>query len=146
MSTDIVRLPIHDYDALGKLVKTWALKEDRVNNGKAYLPQPKTLHEFCTMLVNANATSHDAIKIWLNSFQGTMTDFEMVQSTPNKLVVRLPMAEMLRQMESNLGEGYNYPLAYFYSPRFFSNAPQHVTNPIKANNERVGDCTISQCD
>ena len=141
----IQRLEIYDFEVLGRLIKTWALGEDRVQNGGKYLPAPTTLKRFIRMLVASGATTQAAVDTWLASFGGTMVSFKMVQSTPQKLVVRLPMAQMVRDMEARLALGGSYPLPPFYSEDFFKDEPQIDRDLARQHNERIGDYTIAQC-
>ncbi|MEJ1157904.1 hypothetical protein [Prosthecomicrobium sp. N25] len=143
------RLEITNYEQLGKLTKTWALKQDRVQNGGVYLPKPKTLEEFLAMLVKAGATTKANCDAWLASFQGKMKKIRFVQSTESTLVVRLPMARMLKESEKWLEEGGYYKLPGFYSPDFFDGAPEEPKQgpgeAMRLHAERIGDYTIAQC-
>jgi hypothetical protein len=141
------RLEITDYAQLGKLTKTWALKKDRVNNGHTYLPKPKTIEAFCDMLVKAEVTTAAACKAWLDSFEGSMKSIRFVQSTEATLVIRLPMARMVKESEEALKNGWYYKIPGFYSKDFFGGAPEKpdMTDPSRLHAERIGDYTIAQC-
>ncbi|WP_163104035.1 hypothetical protein, partial [Acinetobacter baumannii] len=69
---------------------------------------------FTTMLVQAGATTQAAVDEWLASFEGTMRKISFVQSTPDELVIRLPMRQMLLDTEKQLDTpGFYYPFPPF---------------------------------
>lgn len=142
----IKRLKITDYEALGLLVKTWATGEIRLDRPGKFLPVPATIAEFTTMLVQAGATTQAAVDEWLASFEGTMRKISFVQSTPEELVIRLPMRQMLLDTEKQLETpGFYYPFPPFYSVDFFAGAPEVITDQWRSHAERIGDYTIAQC-
>jgi hypothetical protein len=143
------RLTISSYASMGKLIKTWALGEDRVKNGGVYLPKPRTLDEFCRMLKDANAAQEADIKAWRDSFGPQFKKIKFMQTTPDTLCMRLPMKEMVVAKEAELKAGKAYSLPAFYGPGFFSGAAQKAPSPaaaaLDAHDERVGDYSIAQC-
>jgi hypothetical protein len=146
---DFHPLVITDYVQLGKLFKTWALKEDRVLNGKTYLPQPTSVASFCVMLISSEATTLPNTEAWLASFNGELTDIEFVQTTSKRLSLRLPMKEMLENREAGFATGDAYVPPDFYSEMFFNglppSAPATSQKTLDAHNARVGDYCIAQC-
>lgn len=146
------RLEISNWEALGLLIKTWATNEDRLKiEGKQFLPKPASIAAFCVMLVDANVTNQEAIDRWLAAFGGTLNSLSFVQSTPYHLYIRLPMEQMLLEMEQKIQnsiEGqtpFDYPLPLFYSHHIFDGVAPNVTEPMKVHAERIGDYTIAQC-
>ncbi|QCI67605.1 hypothetical protein [Phreatobacter stygius] len=142
----IKRLKITNYEALGLLVKTWATGENRLDKPGRFLPIPKTIAEFTGMLVHSGATTQLAVDEWLASFDGSMKRITFVQSTPEELVIRLPMRKMLEDTEKQIDmPGFYYPLPAFYSVDFFAGAPESINDYWRTHAERIGDYTIAQC-
>jgi hypothetical protein len=160
-------LKINDYEQLGKLIKTWALSEDRIlatdkdktiiknaNNGQLvpieeFLPYPAdNFNRFCDLLVKSGAVLRAHMDEWrLHGPQHQTVKF--VQTTDNTLYIRLPMAQMVREREAGFKTGTDYPLPPFYSDTFFAGAqfvdPPTLDKKEKAHRKRIGDYTLSQC-
>ena len=145
MAQPFIPLKISNYQALGKLIKTWATGVSRFTPAGSYLPRPATIDAFCKMLVKSKAAKAADVTAWRKSFGGTLGDIEFVQTTRHKLYIRLPMIEMLLYREEQIGEGYAYSLPAFYSADFFAGAKEVIKDPMKGHDERVGDYSIAQC-
>lgn len=145
--SQFIRLEISNYEALGKLIKSWALGVDRVGNGP--YPQPASVDEYKAQLVRSGAATQDAVDAWYESYGGQLKNVKFVQSTPDTLYLRLPMVAMVKAREEGFVAGEDYLLPDFYSTDFFGNAPQvpPTTEAAKmtAHNQRVGDYSIAQC-
>jgi hypothetical protein len=146
----IERLEVTNWEAMGLLIKTWATNTDRIKNGKTFLPKPTTVEGFCDMLVDAKATGRQAVDRWLASFGGSMKTVSFVQSTPEHLVVRLPMEQMLLDTEDAIsktppGVPFAYPLPEIYSSHAFEGRQPRITDAMKFHAMRIGDYTIAQC-
>jgi hypothetical protein len=122
----IPRIEVADYIELGKLVAEWS-------TGKRVPPtNPAELKE----QLRGIAEVPDRI-----------TEVEVVQGTLQKLVIRLPVREMVEQsldlMDDPMGEG-SYPFPQFYSD-YYSPGFGPVLTPRDILYARVGDYTIAQC-
>jgi hypothetical protein len=122
----IPRIEVADYIELGKLVAEWSI-------GKRKPPtNPTELKE----QLRGIADVPDRI-----------TEVEVVQGTLSKLVIRLPVREMVDQslefMDDPMGEG-SYPFPQFYAD-YYSPGFGPVLTPRDILYARVGDYTIAQC-
>lgn len=119
----ITRVVISDYAAMGRQVLKWAESEDA---------RPKTIDEIKEQLADI-ADVPDRIK-----------HIEFVQSTLERLVIRLPPIEMalegLARVE-NLGPADDYREPRFYKDKILGG---DVGN-LEFFFSRVGDYTIAQC-
>lgn len=123
-SKPIPRIEISDYAAMGRKVLEWAeaSPEDR----------PRTVDQLKIELENI-ATVPDRIK-----------ELEFVQSTLEKLVLRLPPLEMAQEgleRVGNLEPNGDYREPRFYKDKILSG---EVGN-LEFFFSRVGDYTIAQC-
>lgn len=119
----ITRVEIADYAAMGRKVLEWAASETS---------RPTTVAQLKEQLADI-ATVPDRIK-----------DIEFVQSTLEKLYIRLPpldMAEEGRRRAENLGAAGGYDEPRFYRDRILGG---DVGN-LEYFFSRVGDYTIAQC-
>ena len=119
----ISRVEIADYAAMGRKVLEWAASENS---------RPTSAAQFREQLAKI-ADVPDRIK-----------DVEFVQSTLEKLYIRLPpveMAEEGRRRAENLGAVGHYDEPRFYRDRILSG---DVGN-LEYFFSRVGDYTIAQC-
>lgn len=122
-SKPIPRIEVSDYAAMGRKVLEWAASaKDR----------PKTADELKAQLENI-ATVPDRIK-----------HVEFVQSTLEKLVLRLPPLEMAQEGLERVGKlGLN---GDYQEPRFYKD---RILGGEIGNLEyffsRIGDYTIAQC-
>ena len=122
----IPRIEVGDFIELGKLVTEWATGRRE---------PPRTPDELKEQL-RGIAEVPDRI-----------TEVEVVQGTLQKLVIRLPVREMVEQsleiMEDPMNEG-SYPFPQFYAD-FYSPGFGPVLTPRDMLYARVGDYTIAQC-
>jgi hypothetical protein len=122
----IPRIEVADYIELGKLVAEWATGRRAPPTNPAELKSQ----------LNGIAVVPDRI-----------TEVEVVQGTLKKLVIRLPVREMVEQslqvMEDPMAEG-SYPFPQFYSD-YYSPGFGPVLTPRDILYARVGDYTIAQC-
>ena len=119
----ITRIEISDYAAMGRKVLEWASSEDA---------RPETVAELKTQLAEI-ADVPDRIK-----------HVEFVQSTLERLVIRLPPVEMAQEgleRAANLGQDGNYQEPAFYRDRILGG---DIGN-LEYFFSRVGDYTIAQC-
>ena len=122
-SKPITRVEIADYAAMGRKVFEWAKSEES---------RPKTVEDLKAQL-DEIATVPDRIK-----------EIEFVQSTLEKLYLRLPpvdMAEEGRRRAEGLESGGAYDEPRFYRDRILGG---DVGN-LEYFFSRVGDYTIAQC-
>ncbi len=122
----IPRIEVADYIEMGRLVAQWATEPDT---------WPKDVDELKTQL-DGIAVVPDRIKT-----------VEIVQSTLDHLILRLPVKEMieesLERMSDPMGDG-TYPLPQFYSDHYRPGFGPVMT-PLDTLLARVGDYTIAQC-
>jgi hypothetical protein len=122
----IPRIEVGDYIEMGRLVAQWATDP---------ATRPKDLAAFKQQL-DGIATVPDRIK-----------SVEIVQSTLDHLVLRLPVKEMieesLERMTDPMGDG-QYPLPQFYADHYRPGFGPVMT-PLDTLLARVGDYTIAQC-
>lgn len=122
-TTPITRVEISDYAAFGRKVVEWATDP---------ATRPKDLAAF-KQQISDFATVPERI-----------TDFEIVQSTLEKLYIRLPPAEMAKEglaRVQGLGPDDAYKEPRFYKDKIVSD---DVGN-LEFFFSRVGDYTIAQC-
>lgn len=122
-SKPIPRIEVSDYAAMGRKVLEWAASDK---------DRPATVDEFKTQLENI-ATVPDRIK-----------HVEFVQSTLDRLVLRLPPLEMAQEGLERVGK--LEPNADYQEPRFYKD---RILGGEIGNLEyffsRIGDYTIAQC-
>jgi len=119
----ISRVEIADYAAMGRKVLEWAESEKS---------RPKDISAFKKQLLDI-ATVPDRIK-----------HIEFVQSTLERLVIRLPPVDMAKEgleRAEKLGSDGNYDEPRFYKDRILGG---DVGN-LEYFFSRVGDYTIAQC-
>jgi hypothetical protein len=135
------RMRVANWDRWGKLVKSWATGENRLEDGNSY-PIPRSLEEFkaqCAM-AQVGATIPPEIKA-----------FAVMQYDPNTLVLRLPPKARVEASEQSIRAGHgSYPLPEFYGPAFaqaYGAQPNFRTidEVLAFNDMRVGDYTIAYC-
>ncbi|MBL8835966.1 MAG: hypothetical protein JNL66_06950 [Alphaproteobacteria bacterium] len=141
-SDRIERIEITNFEAWGKLVKSWATGKNyfapKKYKGGDSLPVPGTLQELKQQCSWANV----GIKI-----PERVKAVQFVQSNLETLLLRLPQPDMVRESEQAIQERPDgYPLPDFYS-EVFGAAEPHLTkeNVLKFHAWRVGDYTIAQC-
>jgi hypothetical protein len=122
----IPRIEVADFIEMGKLIAEWTFNPDR---------RPKDAADFREQL-RGIAEVPDRIE-----------EIEVVQGTLKKLVIRLPVPEMLAQglqaTDDPMAEG-SYPFPYFYSD-YYSPGFGPIMTPRDVLYARVGDYTIAQC-
>lgn len=119
----IPRIEISDYAAMGRKVVEWAGEEKK---------RPRNVDQLKTQLKDI-ATVPDRIK-----------HVEFVQSTLEKLVLRLPPPEMAKEgleRVGNLEPGSDYLEPRFYKDRLLGG---EIGN-LEYFFSRIGDYTIAQC-
>ena len=122
----IPRIDVADYIEMGRLVAQWTVDPDT---------RPATVAELAEQL--------DGIAV----VPGRIREVEFVQGTLEKLVLRLPVPEMLEEsldvMTDPMGDG-RYPLPQFYADHYQPGFGPVMT-PLDILLARVGDYTIAQC-
>jgi hypothetical protein len=122
----IPRIEVADYIEMGRLVAQWATDP---------ATRPETVDELKTQL-DGIAVVPERIKT-----------VEIVQSTLDHLILRLPVKEMieesLERMTDPMGDG-TYPLPQFYADHYKPGFGPVMT-PLDTLLARVGDYTIAQC-
>ena len=119
----IPRIEISDYAAMGRKVLEWA---------ESAQARPTTVDQFKTQLHN------------IASVPDRIEHIEFVQSTLERLVIRLPPIEMAQEglaRAGQLGSGGDYEEPRFYKDRILGG---DVGN-LEYFFSRVGDYTIAQC-
>ena len=124
-SDPIPRIEVADFVELGRLVAEWA-------TGRREPPR-------CV------ATLKEQLR-GIAEVPDRITEVEVVQGTLEKLVIRLPVKEMVEQslemMEDPMNEG-SYPMPQFYAD-FYNPGFGPVLTPRGILYDRVGDDTIAQ--
>ena len=119
-------IEVTDYVGMGSVVADWS-------TGQRALP--RDVSELRDQL-DGIATVSDRV-----------TDLEFVQGTSEKLVIRLPVREMIEAsidaMTDPMAEG-RYPLPQFYDD-YHKPGIAPIMTPIDILFARVGDYTIAQC-
>ena len=122
----ITRIEVADFIEMGRLIAQWSADPDT---------RPTTVDELKEQL-DGIAVVPDRIKT-----------VEIVQSTLDHLILRLPVKEMieesLERMSDPMGDG-TYPLPQFYAD-FYRPGFGPVMTPLDTLLARVGDYTIAQC-
>jgi hypothetical protein len=122
----IPRIEVADYIEMGRLVAQWAADP---------ATRPETVDELREQL-DGIAVVPDRIKT-----------VEIVQSTLDHLILRLPVKEMieesLERVTDPMGDG-TYPLPQFYADHYRPGFGPVLT-PLDILLARVGDYTIAQC-
>jgi hypothetical protein len=119
-------IEVADHIEMGRLVIEWATDKNT---------RPKTLDELKAQL-DGIARVPDRIK-----------SFEFCQGTKEKLVLRLPVKEMMERAVNEMSDperNGNYPMPQFYSD-FYRPGFSPVMSPLETLMARVGDYTIAQC-
>lgn len=122
----IPRIEVADFTEMGKLIAEWTFNEDKRPTSAAELREQ----------LRGIAEVPDRIE-----------EIEVVQGTLNKLVIRLPVKEMLEQgleaTQDPMAEG-SYPFPYFYAD-YYNPGFGPIMTPRDILYARVGDYTIAQC-
>jgi hypothetical protein len=139
MAIEPVVIADNDWETWGKLVKSWATRENRINPGGPpdEYPVPESLDAMKEQMTRAGMKGFvipPRIKavhfVWYNA---------------ETLVLKLPNKELIKASEAALGGGAPYPLPAFYDDIYGKahNIPQQ--DKQKRNDQRVGDYTIRAC-
>jgi hypothetical protein len=117
---------VTDYVGMGSVVADWSTGQR---------PLPRDVRELRHQLDGIARVSD------------RVTELEFVQGTPEKLVIRLPVREMIEEsidaMTDPMAEG-RYPLPQFYDD-YHKPGLAPIMTPIDILFARVGDYTIAQC-
>ena len=119
---------VEDYERMGELVKKWARKT---------LPPPESIEQLKQQL-DQNNIKHNLSR----------TDFKtlkVINEPSSVLVIRVPPADVIKQVEEELAKGGVYAIPPFYADIFGKqpNIPQGEKKKVHA--ERIGDYTINFC-
>lgn len=133
------RMRVSNMERWGKLVKTWATGENRLEDGRQY-PIPRTLDEFKQQCANAQVGLYVPDRI---------TAMAVVTYDEHTMVLRIPPAALIRESEAHLETG-GYMLDAFYAEAFGRDQetwPQLDTPEARKafNDRRIGDYTITNC-
>jgi hypothetical protein len=140
-STAPVVIADNDWETWGKLIKSWATRENRVNPGgpSDQYPIPQTVDEMKAQMTAAGMKGFvipPRIKavhfVWYNS---------------EVLVIKLAPKKMITDGEDAVQAAPNYPLAPFYDRVYGHPLPLIPPGPERQrlHDERVGDYTIRAC-
>jgi hypothetical protein len=125
-TSPIPRIEVADFIEMGKLIAGWA-------TGRIAPP--------CN--VEDLAKQFDGIAV----VPERIKTVEVVQSTLDHLIIRLPVREMIEESERHLSDPMangRYPFPQFYED-FYSPGFGPVMTPLETLYARVGDYTIAQC-
>lgn len=139
---DIIR-----YEAIGNLVKSWVLGEDRLEiPGKTWTkPQSTT-----------DKAEIDALRQQFKdagtNFQipDTVTEVKVAQQSSTCFVLKLPDPNAIRAQEARFGhpvpvpDPASYPMPPFYLPAVTS-PPTSIEEKLSLDAKRIGDYTITNC-
>lgn len=128
-----------DWETWGKLVKTWATGDNRVNPGGPVdqFPIPKTVQEMKEQMMVAGMAGFiipDRIKA-----------VHFVPYNYEVLVLKLAPKKMIEAGEAGVGALPRYPLPGFYADVFGATEVPTTIDKQKLHNQRVGDYTIRAC-
>ncbi|WP_160120769.1 hypothetical protein [Rhodovarius lipocyclicus] len=131
------RMKIDDYEAFGKLVKTWSTQDSKYF-GKVY-PVPRSLAEFKAQCAEAG------VGLSLPDF---LTGFSVAMFDNNTVYVRIPPKERVLASEGKFAAGGSYNVPSFYGDLAFGGATPAVdpADRMKFHASRIGDYTISYCE
>lgn len=120
-------MKVTDYQALGKLIKRWAKKEQ---------PQPTTYEDFVDQCETAN------VGIEMPDF---VKKIRVIQEDKDTFVLRLPPADLIKEAEANLENSESYPIPGFYDKRYHVALDVPKAEMKDFNDQRVGDYVIQLC-
>jgi len=132
---------IVDLEAIGNLVKSWVLGEDRLNviPGKTW-PKPES---------TTTKTGIDALRKQFKdagtnfTIPETVTEVKVVQESATCFVLKLPDPDLIKKQEGRL-ETTPYPMPSFYLPAC-NNPPNSIGEKLRLDARRIGDYTIANC-
>lgn len=126
------RFSIHDPDhaKFGALIKKWA---------RGTIPMPGSdPDDLKRQLVDEGISAN-----WpTGKYQ--ITEVNVFQGVPEKLDLRVPPKELLKESEAFIAVN-NYPLPSYYEDLFGVSADFSDVDPIEFHNARVGDYTAANC-
>jgi hypothetical protein len=128
------RLAITNWEAWGKLVKSWATSQNRLNPSAPPLPWPTTPQELQQQMDMAGAGSVPA----------EIESVYVTQMTEQKLVLNLPPKDDVLQAEADIKTG-PYPLPPFYDKDCDRGVSVKNSCKMKFSDARVGEYVISYC-
>ncbi|MFO1082984.1 MAG: hypothetical protein U1E21_00330 [Reyranellaceae bacterium] len=131
---------IVNFEAIGNLVKSWVLGEDRLKiPGKKWTKPQST-----TTKAEIDALRQQFKDAGTNfTIPNTVTEVKVVQGSPTCFVLKLPDPDLLRQHEGRL-KAVPYPMPPFYMPAC-NNPPISLSDKLRLDARRIGDYTISNC-
>jgi hypothetical protein len=136
-----------NFEAIGNLVKTWVLGEDRLE-----IPDPKYPGKNFTWPKPVSTTDPAAIQAIRDQFlrAGTLytmpaevTEVKVVQSSATCFVLKLPAPKAIKEQETWL-KTHAYPTPPFYLSAV-SAGPTAIADRLRLDASRIGDYTISNC-
>jgi hypothetical protein len=134
-NTEPVFIGPTEWEVWGKLVKSWATGDNRVNPNEPPIPVPRTVQEMKDQM-----------------FAAGMKDFHIparikqVQFVPyayDVLVIKLAPKQMIVDGENYVTTAIKYPLPDFYDDHY--QKPLPPTDNRRLHDQRVGDYTIRAC-
>jgi hypothetical protein len=128
------RLAITDWEAWGKLVKTWATQQNRLDPAAPPLPWPTSPQELQQQMSIAGAGSVPA----------EIQSVQVTQMTEQALVLYLPPKADVLQAEADIRMG-PYPLPPFYDKDCDRGVTVKSNSKMKFSDARVGEYVISYC-
>ena len=150
----VEKVEIKDYEAWGRLVKTWAtganyLVKDASGKfvdppvpapaGANAHPRPTSIDEFKSQAINAGAIANTG------AVPASITSIAFVQGDMSTLVIRLPAPGRIAASEAAIASGDTYELSPIYQAFAFGNTQPNIANPLIFNHMSIGDYTIRNC-
>jgi hypothetical protein len=153
----------NDYEAWGKLVKTWATGKNYVDHPMTdanpvptveevppSYPKPRSFKEFVDQCVRAHVglVFDDGLRTPVTGNEGM--GFIAIQGDADVQVLRLPPYEKLIESEAKFMGGAAYQLPPFYGRIFGVAQPdpeqqKTAVQKMKIHAERVGEYTLNTC-
>ncbi|WP_426954174.1 hypothetical protein [Muricoccus radiodurans] len=137
-----------NFEALGRLVKTWVLGEDRLKipdpaNPDANLSWPRPASTTDSATINA-LREQFARAGTLFTIPETVTEVKVVESSDTCFVLKLPSPQRIRDFEERLKKP-GYPVPTFYASAVCGTPPTTMEEKLRLDAARIGDHTISNC-
>jgi hypothetical protein len=137
-----------NFEAIGNLVKTWVLGEDRLripdpSNPKDYLAWPKPVSTKDPAAIQALRDQFAAAGTRY-VIPAAVTEVQVVQSSDTCFALKLPAAQAIQSFEAKLAAAQDYPVPPFYASAVGS-PPTTIAQKLRLDAARIGDYTISNC-
>lgn len=128
---------LEDWIKWGLLIKSWAMERDLFNDGKPLPARPTNLDDFVKALEAKDINM---------TISPEVTQFSLMETPENMIVVKLPPKNFLTASHDALGNAKEYELPPFYLTSFgVSSFDIHVLSKEEFHACRIGDYTLSTC-